>query len=1350
MKNRVDGKRIFKKITAAFLGVTMLFNLTGYMPFASAAETMESLKAKIDAAEAEYEAAVADEEANLARVGLGSLGFIDYMLEKKDLTDKQVFDLTRARTVIVDATNEDFSKWYGGDNTGLPESRNNKVTVTGDRYDAISLDNTAIIFDDLRAINDFRENDDIYVGSLKRNPAYTNFYFMAVAQTGADRAAGLRRHSSLTVSCECLAFGLGVGAWYSEKGSFKYAMEELGLSELGSESDIRTVENKADELNREVGHYTNLFWAKDQVMGVGFSNYKGTLCYNASSSSNYSSKYALYTIDEFEELYDEYAETVDPKAFAEKTGQCKARLEELKQQYYELCPSHSFGESFIAEPDCVNEGYTGRTCSICGYVEKTNIVPALGHELENGICSRCGLKTVYSLSYPNWRVSSNATYATDSLALEEGRDIPFSISFRSANEYGLFEEFVVDISDTSVLEYVPESNSTGTMKTLKPGLATVTVYAVNNPALKRVVTVDVTDVGGHTYKVTGVKNLDDGTKAVVSKCSGCGREITESVPRLTGKIYCSSDNSSFSDVSSSASYSIEAEKTLYIEYLWEKYNRNAVMDVNQMVFESSDESVLKFESMTMSSSYCKALFDVYKPGVVELKAYLKYDPDNVKTLTIDVADVGGHTYVISPAKEPAEETSAVCAGCGRRINVKIPTIGRVYYLNEEGTAYTYNSSYPEKNLYHAFAAGKDTSIRLLLSNKQNYTGMDNNEIIVESSDDDIIKFTDGEVDKYYSRWNGNFTCGKTGVAELSFYPKYNPSSKITVKAVVTDDTTVKVSKVSLSCADGRYLILGKNEKAKIDALVEPENASVKELVWMSSKPAVATVDSKGNITAKSKGFTCIYADAIDGSDVSGSMYFYVYEQQDAPSVAKSDFKVTENSIESSLSGNYQYRINKNGTWGAWTSYGKFTRLEADTEYEIAVRFGEDSSSYLAASSEIVLILKTPGHAVCEYGAQEPGCTSYGYTAGKKCSVCGKVFESPQPIEPTGHSWKKGKVTVEGGYKYASYSCDKCDGSFCMLEEQEIGTSDRAIVFSGSHETASYSVSPSGVLNVSSTGVIDVIKPGEATVSVKMGKSEFAIKLKAVPAGNAVSAGETFTVKFEDGRTKRWYSFTPDKDGAYFISSAGEYDTNIAEYDADGNMTGSNDDYDNGYNFGLSFYGKAGKTYYFALGTWQNRTDIEYEVTLKKDESRFHVETQCFGSADKPINCDMPADGVYSGLIYVNVECEDVCMVLYSTDGGRTYSRAAYRYYYNDGTYVYSLNIQKNTKIAIVKAGDFNLDGTVNSADALQILRYDVGKLTEVSPVSLMAGNVGGNDKTVNSADALCVLRFDVGKESFEW
>ena len=81
-------KKALRSIVSILLCFVMLFDLTGSLPVANAAETMTSLKKKIDAAQAEYDAALQAEEDAAEKRGQGSLGFIDYMLAKTDIDEK--------------------------------------------------------------------------------------------------------------------------------------------------------------------------------------------------------------------------------------------------------------------------------------------------------------------------------------------------------------------------------------------------------------------------------------------------------------------------------------------------------------------------------------------------------------------------------------------------------------------------------------------------------------------------------------------------------------------------------------------------------------------------------------------------------------------------------------------------------------------------------------------------------------------------------------------------------------------------------------------------------------------------------------------------------------------------------------------------------------------------------------------------------------------------------------------------------------------------------------------------------------------------------------------------------------
>ena len=327
------------------------------------------------------------------------VGFVEWMQARPGLTQQQSYDLECALVILQRAQNENFSYWQGGDNTGLPESRGGKITVVSDPSDAVSIINLQRSIQIMRDINNLRATDDIYTGPAQCNPARTNFYMMAVAATGADRGSGLRRHSYLQVSCENLAFGSyrnAANMWYREKSAFISTMNSMGMQSLSSIQDARTVDNTATSNGVTVGHYTSMFWAQDQIMGVGYTDYNGTSCYNASALSNYGN-YGSYSIDEFEALLNEYLGlhnwdegTVSMQATCVSNGLLIRTCTDCGATMMETIPAGHIPSDPVSEnvtpATCTADGVCDEVvyCSYCGEeLSRTSnvVIPATGHNL---------------------------------------------------------------------------------------------------------------------------------------------------------------------------------------------------------------------------------------------------------------------------------------------------------------------------------------------------------------------------------------------------------------------------------------------------------------------------------------------------------------------------------------------------------------------------------------------------------------------------------------------------------------------------------------------------------------------------------------------------------------------------------------------------------------------------------------------------------------------------------------------------------------------------------------------------------------------------------------------------------
>ena len=600
----------------------------------SSTESMSSLEIQIN--EAKKELAEAEENKKIAAENyeLGSLGFIDWMSAKTDLAEWQKRDLESARKIITDAFNEDFAKWMIKD-SGLPASRNNMVTCLRDIKDAISLPNLAWSFSILRNINNFRDTDENYVGVMKRNEAKTSFLFMAIAQTGADRAAVLGRHTVLHSDCENLTNFSSWPAhqWRAEIATFNKFKNELGLDVLTSEDDVEKIEYLAMSEGEEVGHYTNLFFATDQVMGVGHCSYNNTYCYNASKISvNAENADILYTVDEFEALFDEYYATVDPDVMQANIEAIQEKINRLMELYYQSCPGHTFETTAVNEA-CKHGAGTIFNCIKCGYTKTEYTTNALGHNFQNGICARCkmtGPKEIESVDWitgPSWNQTFNQSY-------KDGQDVVISINFSTASDSILDDEFTIDIANPEIVSYEPIKNFSGTMHMNTPGTTTVTIYPTENPSLAKTYTISVTESNEHDYIIQ--QAVETGSGKTTKICTECGKVQDVTLP--TNIISVRWLKNGFGP----GTYEPGTYKTGEYAELSVEYSPTNV-DNHKFVIEVSDPSIA-------TVSYATAFdgtINIVGQGNLTVTVYAKYDPSVKQEYTFQITD---NQYVVEPSE----------------------------------------------------------------------------------------------------------------------------------------------------------------------------------------------------------------------------------------------------------------------------------------------------------------------------------------------------------------------------------------------------------------------------------------------------------------------------------------------------------------------------------------------------------------------------------------------------------------------------------------------------------------------------------------------------------------------------
>ena len=310
----------------------------------AAAQETAARKAEVEKAKAAFE----NVDKNYSQ---GSLGFINWMLSKTDLTESEKRDLESARKILEEGMDDVYTNWNGGKDVAVDSSRNGKVVVPADEKDASSLKNVRLSIQLLKKINELRRTDDNFTGEMACGDAYTSFYFMANAEYNTMLGGVLGRHCRY-LSTQNLAFGLQdpTYGWYNEeKAYFDRIRDELGIKKLNHDS-LKKIEATAEERGREIGHYTSLFYGTgtDQVMGAAHTDYSyypyphGSWGYDASKAHYYTDSSRpgrLYTIDEFEKLFNAYCATLDKGTTQRALAQASQELQKAESRQAALASS---------------------------------------------------------------------------------------------------------------------------------------------------------------------------------------------------------------------------------------------------------------------------------------------------------------------------------------------------------------------------------------------------------------------------------------------------------------------------------------------------------------------------------------------------------------------------------------------------------------------------------------------------------------------------------------------------------------------------------------------------------------------------------------------------------------------------------------------------------------------------------------------------------------------------------------------------------------------------------------------------------------------------------------------------
>lgn len=172
----------------------------------------------------------------------------------------------------------------------------------------------------------------------------------------------------------------------------------------------------------------------------------------------------------------------------------------------------------------------------------------------------------------------------------------------------------------------------------------------------------------------------------------------------------------------------------------------------------------------------------------------------------------------------------------------------------------------------------------------------------------------------------------------------------------------------------------------------------------------------------------------------------------------------------------------------------------------------------------------------------------------------------------------------------------------------------------------------------------------------------------------------------------------------------------------------------------------GTTGYVARETYENESEYKlYLVPISEDGGNNNDNNNNSNNNNKPTNTSKVKIDEENKIIMVvpNAIANDIL----ESFGGTAKITKADGNYLNGSQDTVATGYKVEDKYTVIKKGDCNGDGNVNSADALSILKYSVGTLN-LNNENLKAANANSDDK-VNSADALLILKYSVGNANIE-
>ncbi|MBC1552229.1 hypothetical protein HB901_05900 [Listeria booriae] len=182
--------------------------------------------------------------------------------------------------------------------------------------------------------------------------------------------------------------------------------------------------------------------------------------------------------------------------------------------------------------------------------------------------------------------------------------------------------------------------------------------------------------------------------------------------------------------------------------------------------------------------------------------------------------------------------------------------------------------------------------------------------------------------------NGNWTAKKAGTTTVQVKTTDGSNITKTVSVTVTDPT-VLATDISLAASS---ITAEVNDTGKVDATVQPTNATNKVLTYTPADASIITVDANGNWVAKKSGKTTITVRTTDGSNISKTVDVTVNKSMaDRMKSADLEFVLGRNAPSSTKAYVYPH--------SADVPAGVTYRVESDTNPASTIQVGTSNGVY---------------------------------------------------------------------------------------------------------------------------------------------------------------------------------------------------------------------------------------------------------------------------------------------------------------------------------------------------------------------------------------------------------------------